>query len=93
MEKASAFFNLRKTMKVLLGPVTHEVKVTRLKGIGWGIRVFVNGELNQEAKVESRLEIGPTAKSMLRMEDKCGNLSDYADKARFRNKPILAEPR
>lgn len=71
-------------MTVLMGEVTHSVKVTFLKGVGWGIRLFVNGKLNQQDVAQTREEIGPKARSMLRMEDKCGNVSDYADKARFR---------
>lgn len=70
--------------RLLLGPVEHDVKVTRIKDYGWGVRVFVNGELNQEDLAEDRTQIGPTIRSMLRMEDKCGNLSDMADNSRMR---------
>lgn len=70
--------------RVLQGPVEHEVKVTRIKGVGYGIRVLVNGEINQEALAPTRAEIGDTARDLLRMEDKCGNLSDFSDRARHR---------
>ena len=69
---------------VLMGPVEHTTKVTFLKGVGWGCRVFVNGELNQETVVKHKDEIGPAIQGMLRMEDKCGNLSDMADRSRHR---------
>lgn len=71
--------------RVLLGNVTHEVKVTRIPGKGYGVRILTNGEINQEALAETRAEIGAVARSMLRMEDKCGNISNYADRARFRS--------
>lgn len=87
MEKAPAFFNQRKTMKkVCMGPVTHEVKVTRIKGHGYGVRVLVNGEINQEAVAPCKNHIGAVARDLLRMEDKCGNISNFADRARHRNK-------
>lgn len=69
---------------VLLGGCQHEVKVTRIKGVGYGVRVYVNGQLNQEGIAESRKDISRVAHAMLRMEDKCGNISDYAGRARFR---------
>lgn len=71
-------------MKVLQDTCTHEVKVTKLGKAGYGVRVFVNGELNQEAVAETKADIGRVARSMLRMEDKCGNISDFADNARHR---------
>ena len=64
--------------------VEHKVKVTRIKGKGWGVRVYTNGVLSQEDVVRTQLEIGPAARGMLRMEDKCGNPSKYADRARHR---------
>lgn len=70
--------------KVLQGEVTHDVKVTRMKGHGYGVRVLVDGEVNQQMVVPSRDKIGQAARDMLRMEDKCGNLSDFADNARMR---------
>ena len=70
--------------KVLQDEVIHTVKVTRIKGHGYGVRVLLNGEVNQEALATSRQEIGIVAKQLLRMEDKCGNLSDFAHSARHR---------
>ena len=71
-------------VKVLQGFVEHSVKVTYLgKGL-YGCRVYVNGELNGEEVVYGREAIGPACRSLLRMEDKCGNLSNFADRARFR---------
>lgn len=70
-------------MRVMLEECTHEVKVTRL-GNGWAVRVYANGEVNQERTVYSRQDIGPAARDMLRMEDKCGNHSAYARAARKR---------
>lgn len=71
---------------VFAGPdCKHEVKVTHLKGKGWGIRVYLNGILNQEALVENRTDIYRAIAHMLRMEDKCGNSSDMASASRDRN--------
>jgi phage-related protein len=74
--------------RMLQGSCEHRVQVTRI-GDGYNIRVFTNDTLNQEARVYDRQHIGTEAKSMLRMEDKCGNISKYADAARFRNKPFM----
>lgn len=64
--------------------VEHTVKVTYLGDGKYGCRVFVNGELSQECTVESKAEIGQACRDMLRMENKCGNLSDYGQKSRHR---------
>ena len=74
--------------RMLQGDCEHRVQVTRI-GDGYNIRVFTNDTLNQEARVYDRQHIGTEAKSMLLMEDKCGNISKYADAARFRNKPYM----
>ena len=72
-------------MRVLMGSVNHLVKVTNLGGNkGYGVRVFVDGVLNQEDVAPTKQSIGSVARSMLRMEDKTGNLSDFADNARHR---------
>lgn len=71
-------------MKVLLDTVEHTVKVTRIKGRGWGVRVYANGVLNQQDVALTQSDIGRVARSMLRMEDKVGNLSEYASTARHR---------
>lgn len=69
--------------RCLLGSVDHRVEVTRMQH-GYGVRVFTNGLLNQEARVADRMEIGKAAQEMLRWEDKCGNISDLATTARKR---------
>lgn len=73
--------SMRRTM---LGNVEHEVRVTRMQD-GYGVRVFTNGVLNQEMLAEDRSEIGAAARDMLRWEDKCGNISEFASAARERN--------
>jgi len=70
--------------RCIVGDCEHDVKVTRIKGVGYGIRVYLNGEINQECTVESRDQIGKAIYQMLRMEDKCGNISDMASRSRHR---------
>ena len=70
--------------RVLCNEVEHDVKVTRVAPGVWGIRVFVNGEINQESAVDDRTLIGAEIRSMLRMEDKCGNISGLAYNSRMR---------
>ena len=70
--------------RVLCDEVEHDVKVTRVAPNVWGIRVFVNGEINQESTVDDRTLIGAEIRSMLRMEDKCGNISGLAYNSRMR---------
>lgn len=72
-----------KMQRCLLGKVKHEVKVTRMQE-GYGVRVYTDGELNQETRVDDRSQIGYAARDMLRWEDKCGNLSELAGAARAR---------
>ena len=73
------------TMKwVCLGEVDHEVNVRNING-KFHCRVLVNGQVNQEAVVDSRREIGKACREMLRWEDKCGNISEFASAARHRN--------
>lgn len=69
--------------------VSHEVKVTRI-GEGWNVRVYTNGEVSQEVRVFDRSRIGIVAREMLRWEDKCGNLSQFASNARNRTGRKLA---
>jgi hypothetical protein len=69
--------------RVLLGECQHEISVRKI-GNGYNVRVFVNGELNQEARCVDRSGIGYTARSLLRWEDKCGNISKFASAARAR---------
>ena len=73
----------------LLGLAEHEVTVRNING-AYHCRVFTNGVLNQEAVCNSKLDIGYTCRSLLRWEDKCGNISDFATAARARlNKVVV----
>lgn len=69
--------------RMLLGACEHSVEVRRI-GNGYNVRVFVNGELNQEARCSDKADISWTARNMLRWEDKCGNISAFASAARQR---------
>lgn len=69
--------------RALMGPVNHEVTVRCING-RYHVRVFVNGFLNQEAVCEKQ-NIGFTARSLLRWEDKCGNISNFAVSSRRRH--------
>lgn len=69
---------------MLLGACEHRVEVRRI-GNGYNVRVFTNDELNQEARCNYKCDIGYTARSLLRWEDKCGNISAYARAARERH--------
>lgn len=71
---------------VLQGNVEHSVCVTYLKGVGYAIRILVNGEVNQEEIAPNRSAIGPVIKQLLRFEDKCGNISGMASGSRHRLK-------
>jgi len=62
----------------------HAVKVTFMKKIGYLISVFTNGVKNQTSVTKERIDIGPTIRGMLRMEDKCGNYSNMAHRSRLR---------
>lgn len=68
---------------VLLGEVKHEVTVRKINN-RYHCRIFTNGVLNQEAVCSTKNHIGYTCRSLLRTEYKCGNISNYADRARFR---------
>ena len=70
--------------RCIVGECEHDVTVRCING-QYHVRVFLNGELNQEAVCESKLDIGYTARSLLRWEDKCGNISDFAISARERH--------
>lgn len=70
--------------RMLLGEVEHDVKVTAMGSRKFHCRIYVNDELNQEAVCFNRSDIGVTCRNMLRMEDKCGNISAFASAARER---------
>lgn len=61
------------------------VKVTFL-GKGYGIRLFhLDGHIWDETFVETRLQVGPACRDLLRWWDKMGGISKYADRARHRS--------
>ncbi len=70
--------------RCLVGECEHEVTVRCING-RYHVRVLLNGEINQEAVCNSRADIGWTARSLLRWEDKCGNISRFAHSARERH--------
>ena len=70
--------------RCLVGECEHEVTVRNING-RYHVRVLLNGMVNQEAVCESKLNIGFTARSLLRWEDKCGNISQFASSARERH--------
>lgn len=63
--------------------VEHEITVKNING-KFHCRVFTNGILNQEAICYNKQDIAFTCRNLLRTEDKCGNLSKLATKARER---------
>lgn len=69
--------------RCIVGECSHEVTVRNINR-QYHVRVFLDGVLNQEAICESKLDIGYTARSLLRWEDKCGNISAFASAARER---------
>lgn len=74
---------IQRMSRVMVGECEHDVKVTRL-GDGYNIRVFLNNGINQESRVYDKQHIGTEIQDMLRMEDKCGNISSMASNSRFR---------
>jgi hypothetical protein len=81
MERYKQLINMQ---RVVRGDCNHEVTVRCING-QYHVRVFLDGELNQEAVCRSKLDIGWTARSLLRWEDKCGNISKFAHSARERH--------
>lgn len=79
--------NKLRMQNIMVGPCSHEIKVTALGNGKYGCRTFLNGELNQEIVVDNKKDINSACRSMLRMEDKCGNQSQQASSSRHRNKP------
>ena len=69
--------------RCLVGECEHEVTVRNING-KYHCRVLVNGEVNQEAVCYNKRDIGYTCRSLLRWEDKCGNISEFASAARNR---------
>lgn len=73
--------------RCLVGECEHEVTVRCING-RYHVRVLLNGVVNQEAVCESKLNIGFTARSLLRWESKCGNISKFAESARERHNRV-----
>lgn len=69
--------------RMYFADVVHAVTVRKINN-RYHCRVFTNGILNQEAFCLTKDMIGLTCRRLLRMEDKCGNSSKYAHKARMR---------
>ena len=69
--------------RCLVGNCDHEVTVRKINN-RYHVRVLLNGKVNQEAVCTNKSDIGFTARNLLRMEDKCGNISEFASAARER---------
>lgn len=82
--KKKSYPNTIPMQSMLNGLVIHSIKVTYLGNNWYGCRCYLNGELNQEIQVEGKENIRAACRSMLRMEDKCGNISNYAGASRMR---------
>ena len=77
------YTQLIRMQRSLVGECDHEVTVRKING-KYHIRILLDGVVNQEAVCEGKDNIGWTARSLLRWEDKCGNISDFAMAARKR---------
>jgi hypothetical protein len=77
------YTQLIRMQRLMVGSCEHDVTVRCING-RYHVRVLVNGAVNQEAVCNSKLDIGWTARSLLRWEDKCGNISQFAAAARER---------
>ena len=77
-------YNKITMQRTMIGLCEHTTKVTAIGNGLWGCRVFLNGELNQEMIVDNKADIRRAIRSMLRMEDKCGNISSMASSSRMR---------
>ena len=78
------YTQLIRIQRVCVGDCEHEVVVTCING-KYHVRIMLNGKINQEAVCWSKADIGFTARSLLRWEDKCGNISAFAASARARH--------
>ncbi len=61
-----------------------EVKVTRLKAVGYGIIVTIKGHEWSRGTVKRRQDVGPWIADDLRIINKCGVDSPMADASRHR---------
>jgi hypothetical protein len=78
------YIQVLQLQRVCFGEVVHDVIVKKING-RYHCRVYMNGLLNQEAVCDSKANIGYTCRSLLRWEDKCGNISKWATSARERH--------
>ena len=78
------YTQLIRIQRCIVGECEHEVTVRCING-RYHVRVLLNGAVNQEAVCDSKIDIGFTARSLLRWEDKCGNISKFASSARERH--------
>lgn len=78
------YTQLIRIQRCIVGECEHEVTVRNING-RYHVRVLLNGVVNQEAVCEGKADIGWTARSLLRWEDKCGNISQFASSARERH--------
>lgn len=77
------FKRVLRMQRCLVGACTHDVTVRRIDN-GFNVRVFLDGVLNQEVRVNARTLVGPAIKELLRDEVKNGNLSDMAQATHMR---------
>ena len=61
----------------------YSTKCTRLGAAGWGCRIFFKGKLIVEGIAETRNEIGPCFRDLLRTIDKMGG-DVFTNAARYR---------
>jgi hypothetical protein len=87
MKRGERYKQILRMQHCILGQVEHEVTVRNING-EYHCRVFTNGILNQEAVCYNKRDIGYTCRSLLRWEDKCGNISEFASAARERNNRV-----
>jgi len=71
-------------MNTRTDPEGYSTKVTAL-GKGFGVRVLRHGAVVAEDHADTKADIGPRLKELLRMLDKCGNPSSMASASRDRN--------
>ncbi len=65
-------------------PQGYSTKVTRL-GDGYGVRVLKGGKVVHQGRADTRMEVGPVLKSLLRDTDILNSYSEMADASRDRN--------
>lgn len=83
------YIQLIRIQRCIVGDCTHEVTVRKING-KYHVRVLLDGVVNQEAVCNGKADIGFTARSLLRWEDKCGNISEFASAARERHQKDFA---